>query len=55
MATTEAPAQIEAPVQIKAHSTIIKRLGRWTTARRYQVRAHRTGGFPTVDDPTRTV
>jgi hypothetical protein len=95
-----------APVRVPANHTVTKRLGNWTTARRFQVRAHRghavldlrspqipagdieveadldharsscwspptpamfsreywadlrrahkEGGFPTVDDPTRT-
>jgi hypothetical protein len=30
-----------APVQVPANRTVTKRLGNWTTARRFQVRAHR--------------
>lgn len=30
-----------APVRVSANRTVTKRLGNWTTARRFQVRAHR--------------
>jgi hypothetical protein len=40
----------QTPVRITANHTVTKRLGNWTTER-----AHRDGGFPTVDDPTRTI
>jgi hypothetical protein len=30
-----------APIRIPAHSTVTKRLGNWTTERRFQVRSHR--------------
>jgi hypothetical protein len=30
-----------APVRVPANHTVTKRLGNWTTARRFQVRAHR--------------
>lgn len=36
-----------APVRIQAHHTVAKRLGTWTTERRFQVRAHR--GTAVVD------
>ena len=43
--TTTQPAP--APVQIPAHNTVTKRLGNWTTARAFTVRAHR--GVAVVD------
>jgi hypothetical protein len=33
--------QTEAPVRIPANHAVTKRLGNWTSARRFQVRAHR--------------
>jgi hypothetical protein len=39
-ATTSTPAVVE-PVRIPAHHRVTKRLGNWTTARRFQVRSHR--------------
>jgi hypothetical protein len=36
-----------APVRIPANNTVAKRLGNWTTARQFQVRAHR--GYAVLD------
>jgi hypothetical protein len=44
--THTAPA---APVRIAANYQVTKRLGNWTTAREFQVRAHREAGEITVD------
>ena len=38
---TTAPAVPAGPVQIPAYGTITKKLGNWTTARHFEVRAHR--------------
>jgi hypothetical protein len=38
---TTAPAVPADPVQIPAYGTITKKLGNWTTARHFEVRAHR--------------
>ena len=39
--TPAAPAVPAAPVRIPANHAVTKRLGNWTTARQFQVRAHR--------------
>jgi hypothetical protein len=36
-----APTVLAAPVRVAANYTVAKRLGNWTTARRFEVRAHR--------------
>ncbi len=44
MTTTQ---ETEAPVRVAAHNAVTKRLGNWTTARRFEVRANR--GFAVLD------
>jgi hypothetical protein len=41
MSTTQTVPAPAAPVRIPANHAVTKRLGNWTTARRFQVRAHR--------------
>jgi hypothetical protein len=40
MTTTQTPVPAE-PVRVSANQRLTKRLGNWTTSRRFQIRAHR--------------
>ena len=45
------PTDMAEPVKIPANHAVTKRLGNWTTARRFQVRAHRGGAVLDLRSP----
>jgi hypothetical protein len=45
------PTDLTEPVKIPANHAVTKRLGNWTTARRFQVRAHRGGAVLDLRSP----